>query len=108
MGSRLESDRAMGCGGEAMPEGGLNQVCREQLSNPFKRVDRFLHCFRGTTVHEIGMNENACVFEGRRHECGLIDGNPFLDLLQQTVRCRFESRRYGDAARGCQETAEVR
>jgi len=36
MGGRLESDWAMGCGGEAMPECGLNQICREQLPNPFQ------------------------------------------------------------------------
>jgi len=98
----------MGCGGKTMPEGGLDQIFREQLPHSFERVHRFLHCFRGTPIHKIGVNENACVFEGCRHQRGLIDGNPFLDLLQQTVRCRFKACRYGDAAGGCQEAAEVR
>ena len=108
MGGRLEADRAMGCGGKTMPEGGLNQICREQLPHPFKRVDRFLHCLRGTTVHEISVNQNACVFQGRCHERSLIDGYPFLDLFQQTVRGSFESCRHGDATGGCQKAAQVR
>ena len=39
------------------------------------------------------MNENVCVFEGRRHEGCLIDGNSFLDLLPQPIRGGFESLR---------------
>src|SRR3970040_3050771 len=81
MGSRLEPDRAMGRGGEAMPKSRLNEVCREQLPHPFERVDRFLHRLRGTTVHEIGIDENVCVFEGRCHERSLTNGNPFLGFV---------------------------
>jgi hypothetical protein len=54
------------------------------------------------------MDQNACIFERCCHKGGLVDGNPFLDLLQQTVRCRFESRSDGDATGGGEETAQVR
>ena len=108
MGSRLEANRTVGRGGEAMPEGRLNEVCCDQLPHPLQRVHRFLDRLRGAAVHEVSKDENACVFEGRRHKRGVIDGNPFLDLLQQPVRGRLESRRHRDATGGRQEAAEVR
>ena len=85
VGNRVKPNRAMGCGREAMPEAGLNEVCSEELSHSFERVQRFLYGLRGTAVHKIGMNENACVFKRCRHKRSLIDGNPFFNLFQQPV-----------------------
>ena len=33
---RHESHRTVSCGGEAMPKGGLDQICRKQLAYPFE------------------------------------------------------------------------
>ena len=33
---RIETDRAMGCGGEAMPKSRLHEVRRKQLPYPFQ------------------------------------------------------------------------
>src|ERR1022692_1298839 len=47
----VKADRAVGGGGEPVPERRLDAPLREQLPDPLQRVDRFLLGLGGKTVH---------------------------------------------------------
>jgi hypothetical protein len=106
--SRCEPNRTVGRRREPVPEGGLNEVCGEQLANSFERIHRFLNRFRGTSIHQVGVDQNAGFSEGRCHEGSLIHGDAFLDFVQQSVGRCFESGADRDTAGGSQKATQVR
>lgn len=106
-GCRIDPDGAVRGGREFVPKGGLQQVAREQLAHPFQRIHGVGNGLAGASVHQIGMHENTGLTKGRRHTCGLVDGNALFHLFKQTVRGCFKPGGQRDAA-GCgQEPRQI-
>ncbi|MFO0730361.1 MAG: hypothetical protein U0361_05080 [Nitrospiraceae bacterium] len=78
-----EADRTMRRGGEAVPEGRLQQTSSEELAYSRSRESTASsQGFARATIHEIGMDENAGIMKRRRNPGGLIDRDALLHLFE--------------------------
>ena len=80
--ARGETDRTVRRCGELVPEGRLQEAGGEQLPHALKTLDRFLDCLTRTSIHEIGMDQDAGFFESEATQRGLIDGDALLHFVQ--------------------------